>query len=105
MEVGYNSGGNLYFSMNVTPWFSSGVGFTGVNMRKSYRNLWIFIVLCGILSVAFICIYCFAPFDFIEMNEDMLQKILLGIILWATGLHILTKICRKNICTRAFGDI
>lgn len=24
---GYNSGGNLYFSMNVTPWLSSGVSF------------------------------------------------------------------------------
>ena len=74
MEVGYNSGGNLYFSMNVTPWFSSGVSFTGVNMRKSCRNLWIYIVLCGILSAAFICIYCFAPFDFIEMNEDNTQE-------------------------------
>lgn len=27
IEVGYNSGGNLYFSMNVTPWLSSGVSF------------------------------------------------------------------------------
>lgn len=25
--MGYNSGGNLYFSMNVTPWLSSGVSF------------------------------------------------------------------------------
>lgn len=43
-------------------------------MQKLHHSLWIFIVLCGILSTVFICIYCFAPFDLIEMTEDNTQE-------------------------------
>lgn len=43
-------------------------------MQKLHHGLWIFIVLCGIMVIVFICIGCFAPFDLIEMTEDNTQE-------------------------------
>ena len=43
-------------------------------MQKLHHSLRIFIVLCGIMAIVFICIGCFAPFDLIEMTEDNTQE-------------------------------